>query len=124
MSQDPAVDHGLIHKVPCVGMDGIQAPKRIKELAAFELEIVGELQGREVGLLELDRGVSTLVDLQDDVGISSQVRVDDSGKSQLGVLDGKATVLGIVSTAFQLANFIFGGGRSPSCPQEVKGDVD
>jgi len=102
-------------------MDGIQAPKRIKELAALSWRF-RELQGREVGLLELDRGVPRSSICRTTLASPLKYAVDDSGKSQLGVLDGKARFLDRSTPSSW--RFIFRAVEVPPAPRSSKAMSD
>src|SRR5262249_34465941 len=77
-------------------MRRIQPPKVGQELPAFQLQIVRQTRGLQKSFFEFDLGLVVIVQQENDVRESLEVRVDCTVKCQFRVTRIEATLLWIV----------------------------
>src|SRR5438045_9212362 len=66
-------------------MNRVQAAKRCEELPRFQLKIVGQARSLHEGFFDFDVGFVVVVQLENDVGETFEVRIDGTVKRKLGV---------------------------------------
>ena len=79
----------------------VEAAERGKELPTFGLQAVWQGSGLAERLLHLDRGFIVIVEFEDDVGESFEIRVHRSIQCQFDVAGVESALLRVVITHFE-----------------------
>src|SRR5438477_2099199 len=77
-------------------MNRVQPAEGGEELPGFQLQIVGQARGLHKRFLDFDVGFVVVVQLENDVGKTFEVRIDRAVKRQLDVARVEAALLWIV----------------------------
>src|SRR5439155_14078370 len=120
-SQKEAVDQRIIDKIPSIRMNRIEPAEGGKELPAFQLEIERQVRRLHECFLYFDLGFVVVVQLENDVRESFEVRVNRAVERELDVARVESSLLRIVVADLDVIEVACAGIGERE--QAVEGDV-
>src|SRR5882724_1900398 len=102
-------------------MRRIQSTERGKELPGFQLQIERKASRLHECFFDFDIGLIVVVQLENDVGETFEVRINRTVKGELYVAGIEAALLRIVITYFDVIKILRAG--ISECKQTVEGNV-
>ena len=85
-----------VRKIPGVRMRWVDAAKRSEELPAFQLKVERQIRCLQERFFHLDCGLVVVVELEDNIGETFEVRIDRTVECQLDVARVEAALLRIM----------------------------
>src|SRR5437762_7828600 len=92
----------VVSKVPGMGMGWIDPAERGEELPAFQLQAERQVRCLHKCLLDLDVGFVVVVEFEDDVGKTFEIRIDRAIECKLDIASVESALLRIVIAHFDM----------------------